>query len=69
MKRKSFLGSLLGSPFLASSAFEWSEWSKRENTDDTAWRIPPYLKPGDTIGITCPAGYMTETEIDLLYKS
>jgi muramoyltetrapeptide carboxypeptidase len=20
---------------------------------------PPYLKPGDTIGITCPAGYMT----------
>lgn len=20
--------------------------------------IPPYLKPGDTIGITCPAGYM-----------
>lgn len=21
-------------------------------------KIPPYLKPGDTIGITCPAGYM-----------
>ena len=20
--------------------------------------IPPYLKPGDTIAITCPAGYM-----------
>jgi muramoyltetrapeptide carboxypeptidase len=20
--------------------------------------IPPYLKPGDTVGITCPAGYM-----------
>lgn len=20
--------------------------------------VPPYLKPGDTIGITCPAGYM-----------
>ncbi len=20
--------------------------------------IPPYLKPGDTIGIVCPAGYM-----------
>ena len=20
--------------------------------------IPPYLKPGDTIGILCPAGYM-----------
>lgn len=23
-----------------------------------AIQIPPYLKPGDTIGITCPAGYM-----------
>ena len=22
-------------------------------------KTPPYLKPGDTIGITCPAGYMT----------
>ncbi len=22
-------------------------------------KIPPYLKPGDTIGITCPAGYMS----------
>ena len=21
--------------------------------------IPPYLKPGDTIGITCPAGYVS----------
>ena len=21
-------------------------------------QLPPYLKPGDTIGITCPAGYM-----------
>lgn len=25
--------------------------------------IPPYLKPGDTIGITCPAGYITLEEI------
>jgi len=23
-------------------------------------KIPPYLKKGDTIGITCPAGYMTK---------
>jgi muramoyltetrapeptide carboxypeptidase len=23
-------------------------------------KIPPYLKPGDTIGITCPAGYMAK---------
>jgi muramoyltetrapeptide carboxypeptidase len=25
--------------------------------------IPPYLKPGDTIGITCPAGYITAEDI------
>lgn len=27
-------------------------------------KIPPYLLPGDTIGITCPAGYITQNEID-----
>src|SRR5258705_10030109 len=25
-------------------------------------KIPPYLKKGDMIGITCPAGYMAETK-------
>jgi muramoyltetrapeptide carboxypeptidase len=25
--------------------------------------IPPYLKPGDTIGITCPAGYIMQEDI------
>lgn len=25
--------------------------------------VPSYLKPGDTIGITCPAGYITEKDI------
>ncbi|MBP6431648.1 MAG: LD-carboxypeptidase [Ferruginibacter sp.] len=35
-------------------------------------KIPPYLKKGDTIGITCPAGYMatekTQTCINTLQK-
>jgi muramoyltetrapeptide carboxypeptidase len=26
-------------------------------------KIPPFLKQGDTIGITCPAGYITSVEI------
>lgn len=26
-------------------------------------KIPPYLVPGDTIGITCPAGYITAEQI------
>jgi muramoyltetrapeptide carboxypeptidase len=27
-------------------------------------KIPPYLQAGDTIGITCPAGYITQVDID-----
>lgn len=30
---------------------------------DNPLRIPPYLQPGDTIGITCPAGFITAKEI------
>jgi muramoyltetrapeptide carboxypeptidase len=30
---------------------------------DEIQRIPPYLKPGDVIGITCPAGHITLNEI------
>lgn len=26
--------------------------------------LPPYLKKGDTIGITCPAGFMPATKVD-----
>jgi muramoyltetrapeptide carboxypeptidase len=47
MKRKRFLGSLLGSPLLAATSFQ---------TDIRQ-------KTGDTIGITCPAGFMTLSEI------
>src|SRR5690606_4757951 len=25
--------------------------------------IPPYLKPGDTIGITCPSGYLPAEKV------
>ena len=63
MKRKRFLGSLLGSPLLAAAAFP--DEPARQSPDSGAdnWRIPPYLKPGDTVGITCPAGYLTESEV------
>jgi muramoyltetrapeptide carboxypeptidase len=27
-------------------------------------KIPPYLQQGDTIGITCPAGFITQEEIE-----
>ena len=63
MKRKSFLGSLMGGPLLASANFKSVPYKDNRILDEIPWRIPPYLKAGDTVGITCPAGYMTPEEI------
>jgi muramoyltetrapeptide carboxypeptidase len=63
MKRKRFLGSLLGSPLLVATQWQSVPGSKTGILDDIPWRIPPYLKPGDTIGITCPAGFMELAEL------
>ena len=64
MKRKRFLGSLMGSTLLAVPAFRSGPELKKTIWNELPWRIPPYLKSGDTIGITCPAGYMTRAEIE-----
>jgi muramoyltetrapeptide carboxypeptidase len=32
-------------------------------------KIPPYLKKGDTIGITCPAGYTVKSKADTCIKT
>jgi muramoyltetrapeptide carboxypeptidase len=57
MNRKNFLSSVLALgatiPVLSNPG--------RMNSGDTL--IPPYLAPGDTIGITCPAGFITLKEI------
>ncbi len=63
MKRKRFLGSLLGAPLLATTKMVTIQQPGKGILDEPAWRIPPYLKTGDTIGITCPAGYMTLAEL------
>jgi muramoyltetrapeptide carboxypeptidase len=63
MKRKRFLGSLLGSPLLAAAAVQSGNDSKKGILNELPWRIPSYLKAGDTIGITCPAGFMTQADI------
>lgn len=61
MNRKNFLSSIL--PFTASiNAIPGLKG------DDTVPRIPPYLSKGDTIGITCPAGYITSEEIEPALK-
>lgn len=61
MNRKNFLSSVLAlgvpMPVLADT--------RRPDTSciDNPLRIPAYLVPGDTIGITCPAGSITLKEI------
>jgi muramoyltetrapeptide carboxypeptidase len=62
MNRKSFVSSLLiagtGLP-----AFGLQGSNERDDPAATTAIIPHYLKEGDTIGITSPAGYITEKEI------
>lgn len=60
MNRKHFLSSFLiaGLPLPG-----WSVWNNDGDNDGPAPILPRYLKPGDTIGITCPAGFITELEI------
>ncbi len=58
MNRKHFLSAMLGVPLLDSLS---PAAAPRAAT--APLQVPPYLKPGDTIGITCPAGYITAEEI------
>src|SRR6185437_2807275 len=58
MNRKDFLTAVV--PLAAvASAFT----NKKPTKDpDLLKKTPPYLKPGDTIGITCPSGYISLEE-------
>ncbi len=67
MNRKNFLNSVLGMSTLGRVCIDkFKSPPKRLSVLPNAAQpllIPPYLKPGDTIGITCPAGDITEKEI------
>jgi muramoyltetrapeptide carboxypeptidase len=60
MKRKDFLSSIvpLGAGFTAIT-----KGSPFTEDPDSPGLVPPYLKKGDTIGITCPAGFITLKDI------
>ncbi len=61
MQRKHFLSALLPAAFTLSSAKSWADttdFAKHHHI-----KIPPYLQSGDTIGITCPAGFISLEEI------
>jgi muramoyltetrapeptide carboxypeptidase len=57
MNRKHFLSAVipLGAALAATA--------KGNDEPDIPAKIPPYLKKGDTIGITCPAGFITIEDI------
>jgi muramoyltetrapeptide carboxypeptidase len=59
MNRKHFLSSLL---IAGAANTGFKSWKPPHESSKEA-RIPPYLKPGDTIGITSPAGYITIEQI------
>lgn len=60
MNRKHFLGS--ATAFLAGITLPVKTIAALPK-DDQEYKIPPSLKPGDTIGFTSPAGYITHEEI------
>lgn len=60
MNRKNFLSSIA----TVGAAIPFSEMMQHEECErNLGPRIPPYLGEGDSIGITCPAGNITEQEI------
>ena len=66
MNRKNFLSSIV--PLAASaSAIAKGNIDLNKSSlifeDDKIRKVPPYLKPGDLIGITCPSGYITLEDV------
>ena len=60
MKRKDFLSSIVPLGVTLGAAARGKIVLEDPNTITI---IPPYLKKGDTIGITCPAGFITLEDI------
>ena len=61
MKRKDFLSSII--PLGATLGAVAKGKTILTEDPDTPATLPPYLKKGDVIGITCPAGYITKEDI------
>jgi muramoyltetrapeptide carboxypeptidase len=59
MNRKKFLSSVVP----MGAVFTDVAKSSKKPDPETYPVLPPYLKKGDTIGITCPAGFITPEEI------
>ncbi len=66
MNRKNFLSSLLviGAAGHVQGPARAATRSSHDGAAPLPLIVPPYLRPGDTIGITCPAGDITAKEIE-----
>ena len=64
MNRKNFLSAIVP----AATTFASITQAGTSDEDGMAPVIPSYLKKGDIIGITCPAGYITVEEIEPALK-
>lgn len=63
MDRKHFLSAVLAAGTVLPSLPGMTADTGDEDTSKKVI-IPPYLKKGDTIGITCPAGYILQKDIE-----
>lgn len=60
MNRKHFLSSFIATATVLPAFKTLANTVKNESS---SFKIPPYLKSGDTIGVTSPAGYITQEQI------
>ncbi|MDQ6756776.1 MAG: LD-carboxypeptidase [Bacteroidota bacterium] len=58
MNRKDFLSSIIPIVAVTSAVAGVKKYDPEHSK-----KIPPYLKKGDTIGITCPAGFITLEDV------
>ncbi|MDQ6902567.1 MAG: LD-carboxypeptidase [Bacteroidota bacterium] len=61
MDRKNFLSAIIPLSVSVAAVAKGKAVSKGKFSlieGETSRKIPPYLKPGDVIGITCPSGYI-----------
>lgn len=63
MNRKHFLSTLMTAGIGIPASKSLSAMGITGTTPSKEPQIPPYLKPGDIIGITCPAGYINREEV------
>jgi muramoyltetrapeptide carboxypeptidase len=61
MNRKSFLAT--ASALMGGISIPIKKSFAESNSEHLIFKKPPYLKKGDTIGITAPAGFITQEEI------